>query len=815
VKTWLVGGVALAVLTGAAWADDAKVVTPNVAVPNGAVPNVAASGAAISPYSWTGFYAGWVAGAAYGRYHNQTSTTPSVILDPAEIPIIAAAGQQTIKSPGFVAGLEGGYNWQVGRTVVGVEADMAAVHLRGAASSGAVSYGPLLAPSAFVVTSYGRTDWLFTARPRLGVLTANDWLLYVTGGLAVTQIQTDFSFVDDLAISETGQINKLRAGYAIGAGIEAPLSANLSVKADYLHAAFPSTTPGTFVNLLVAQPFVHGSDLRADLVRLGLNYHFGAPVASSGTAHPLVDAWPQSPLLSRWDIEVGARVWLAKGREQEGPLFNSPPLTLASLLTYTPSTTTGETFARLDHDSGFFAKGYLGAGGITRGANYDEDFPAGDAYSNTYSSASGHVGYATGDLGYDFVRTPGAKVGLFAGYAYYDQAMHDYGCVQQAASTGSCLPPPDLTPQFEYVTEYDHENAVRLGLASQIMMTDRLRLRAEAAYLPWADYVGLDDHLARQILGPDADKRGSGVMLEAVLDYDVTANWRVGVGARYWTWNFSNNGTSGFNFLTSPATNAVEPSGYSVERYGLFAQSSYRFGDGAPGGVSETAPAASAGPVNWTGVYVGGHIGGGADLERWADPFPTAPSVFGGTNTGGFGDALRVTGALGGGQIGVDWQGGDWVLGLAADVGAARMTGENSCYTGLGGFLCQHTINALGTLTARAGYAWDRSLAYLKGGTAWTADTYTVMANTGAAMFGADTMQAVPWGWTAGIGVEYALTDRWSTFAEYDHLAPAPKAVVFPAIAPLVGSSLGVSPSIDLFKMGLNYKFALGSTGTL
>jgi hypothetical protein len=81
----------------------------------------------------------------------------------------------------------------------------------------------------------------------------------------------------------------------------------------------------------------------------------------------------------------------------------------------------GETFAHLDHSSGVFVKGFLGAGKVNRGSQNDEDFPAGVAYSNTLSSASGHIAYGTADVGYTFLKTPTAKVSAFVGYNYYEK----------------------------------------------------------------------------------------------------------------------------------------------------------------------------------------------------------------------------------------------------------------------------------------------------------------------------------------------------------------------------------------------------------
>jgi outer membrane protease len=190
----------------------------------------------------------------------------------------------------------------------------------------------------------------------------------------------------------------------------------------------------------------------------------------------------------------------------------------------------GEVFARLNHRSGFFVKGYLGAGKINNGHLNDEDFPAGPTYSNTLSSALGHLGYATIDVGYNVWRSAGAKVGPFVGYNYYTQAIDTFGCTQAAGSTpcSTALPAALLG-----LTESDSFNSLRVGLSSEVMLTERLRLTADAAYVPWVSFSGTDDHLLRQLLLLES-AHGNGVMLEASLDYYLTPAWSVGVGARYW-----------------------------------------------------------------------------------------------------------------------------------------------------------------------------------------------------------------------------------------------------------------------------------------
>ncbi len=794
---------------------------------------------ASSQYNWNGFYAGVVAGAVWGQYDPRTSTGIDGYVHAPGAAAITAAGAQTIKPSGFVSGIEGGYNWRSGNWLLGVEADLQAVHLNGATNSGAIPYpgNPAL---AFTVTSYGNADWLLTARPRIGFIAPNNWLLFATGGLALTQLQTDFSFVDDNGAQESGKIDTLKAGFAVGGGVEAPLTDRLSIKADYLHVAFSNTAGmSTSNNLLPSFPgqvFTHSSDLRADLFRAGLNYRFGGPDPAPGVGTilpvkaPLLPAAPS--FFQNWQLETGTRLWLSTGTYGgPDPLIDTPPPTLASRLVYSDlDALSGETFFRADHASGFFVKGYLGAGGINSGSLNDEDFfPAATAYSNTLSSASGNIGYATIDAGYNFLRTPGAKVGAFIGYNYYEEDINAYGCVQLAASTGSCPTAPGLPANLLTLTDDNHFNSLRVGLSSQLMLTDKLRLTGDAAYLPWVSFTGFDDHLLRQLLLPEASNSGDGVMLEAMLDYYITPNWSVGVGGRYWAWNM-NTGTETFEFLAPPSS-LVETARFNAERYGAFVQTSYHWGEtthaAATSAMPTKAPAMLASdPMNWTGWYVGGQLGGGVDIARWSDPFGSpsggpgpggpgpvrhgAPAPPPPPDVAGFGDTTHATGPLGGAQIGANWQTGRWVLGAELDASLAHIRGENTCFSGLGGINCQHVVNALGSVTGRVGYAFDRSLAYVKAGGAWTDTTYNLFGNTLAQTLGTGSTSETVWGWTAGIGLEYAITNHWTTFAEYDHIGLPPTTVPFPTVAVVSAANIVVTQSADLFKMGVNYKFDFG-----
>jgi opacity protein-like surface antigen len=216
----------------------------------------------------------------------------------------------------------------------------------------------------------------------------------------------------------------------------------------------------------------------------------------------------------------------------------------------------------------------------------------------------------------------------------------------------------------------------------------------------------------------------------------------------------------------------------------------------------------ATGPVNWTGFYVGGDVGGGWSDTRWSDPFPSMPgSLMDTINVAGFGDHIHATGPLGGGQLGANWQTGLWVLGVQADAAVASVRGDDTCFSGLGGFNCQHIDSALDTITARVGYAWDRALIYAKAGVAWADTTYNLLGNEFISGAGSTTLNT--WGWTAGAGLEYAFTNHWSTFVEYDHIDLGATTVPFPMVPVVNAENISVKQTVDLLKVGVNYKFDL------
>jgi outer membrane immunogenic protein len=191
-----------------------------------------------------------------------------------------------------------------------------------------------------------------------------------------------------------------------------------------------------------------------------------------------------------------------------------------------------------------------------------------------------------------------------------------------------------------------------------------------------------------------------------------------------------------------------------------------------------------AAPFNWTGFYIGAHVGAGWSTKEWS--FVDDGLVFPIAN-------YNLNGFLGGGQIGYNWQSGWAVFGVEADASWTDIKGSTaSNFTSF-----SSKIDTLGTVTARFGGAVDHALVYVKGGGAWVHEKHAL------ADFEAFTASKTRWGWTVGTGVEYAFAPNWSGKVEYNFLDFG-KANFF---GDVFDGGIDIRQTIHTVKFGLNYRF--------
>jgi len=238
--------------------------------PSAATPLRYAKAPPMSPAaSWAGFYLG-----AHGGYGWKDNDFTEAVNDQN----LAQAGG--IRSRGWLAGGHAGYNWQYGRAVAGLEADVSLGDLAGR-SAAVVGPGPL--GGTETATLEDRVKLLATARARLGWSPADAVLLYATGGLAWERLErTSTTAIVDGGFAET----ELRRtsfdhfGGVIGAGVEwMPWGPNWVGRLEYLHydfgkvqdtTIFTSTVPGDV-------PFSERRGRQTiEVLRAGISYKFGA-----------------------------------------------------------------------------------------------------------------------------------------------------------------------------------------------------------------------------------------------------------------------------------------------------------------------------------------------------------------------------------------------------------------------------------------------------------------------------------------------------------------------------------------------------------
>ena len=130
--------------------------------------------------------------------------------------------------------------------------------------------------------------WLWTVRGRIGVTATDRVLLYVTGGFAALRMDFRQTFSEPPFTTppdgtpQVAMFSKTKAGWTIGAGVEASLWGNWSVKAEYLYAQFDGeTVSGSFtggVGVPRGATLANSvNDIHFQVARVGLNYRIGSP----------------------------------------------------------------------------------------------------------------------------------------------------------------------------------------------------------------------------------------------------------------------------------------------------------------------------------------------------------------------------------------------------------------------------------------------------------------------------------------------------------------------------------------------------------
>ena len=202
------------------------------------------------------------------------------------------------------------------------------------------------------------------------------------------------------------------------------------------------------------------------------------------------------------------------------------------------------------------------------------------------------------------------------------------------------------------------------------------------------------------------------------------------------------------------------------------------------------APAYAAPIYNWTGFYIGGHLGGGISSNEALNGIVT-------TNQ----DGVRL---LGGVQAGADYQFGSFVDGVEGQY--SWLGGANNGIIFPGGFVYTNERRALASVTGRAGFAWGPALIYAKGGYAYSDNQERLTFGGIPLAFAFDRNRRD--GYTVGAGVEYMFAPNFSARAEYQYYDFGRSAFVAPVAVVPFGAFRVDEHTV---KAGLNYRFNWGA----
>ncbi|MGB5182612.1 MAG: outer membrane beta-barrel protein [Xanthobacteraceae bacterium] len=216
---------------------------------------------------------------------------------------------------------------------------------------------------------------------------------------------------------------------------------------------------------------------------------------------------------------------------------------------------------------------------------------------------------------------------------------------------------------------------------------------------------------------------------------------------------------------------------------------------------------------DWTGIYLGGHIGGGMLVDSVSQN---------GVSLGGFNVAntgnLRPAGVIGGAQVGANYEFAPWVVGVEGTWTESAINGNTVIGCAGAAPACQIPPTAtfiaserftsqaqwFAALTGRVGYAANDWLFYAKAGGAWMRVRYTedLLTTAGGVTAATQVITDNRTGFTVGAGIEFGLVENLSAKIEYDFYDFGSKNYNFSSITPV-----SVSSNLHTIIVGLNYRF--------
>ena len=194
---------------------------------------------AAAAHDWNGFYAGVLGGYGAGT-----------VSYGAVAPLTAT----NVSAAGWLLGGTIGYNHQWDQIVLGVEGDIAWANIAGNAATNLPG-----------ITISSNLNWVGTLRGRLGVA-YDPFLLYVTAGVAAAGVTTTPAGNPALT-----SFSGTHTGWTVGAGAEAMVTDDISLKAEYAYTSVGANIPA---GAAFAGSPASTSNVAFHAVKIGANFHF-------------------------------------------------------------------------------------------------------------------------------------------------------------------------------------------------------------------------------------------------------------------------------------------------------------------------------------------------------------------------------------------------------------------------------------------------------------------------------------------------------------------------------------------------------------
>lgn len=208
---------------------------------------------------------------------------------------------------------------------------------------------------------------------------------------------------------------------------------------------------------------------------------------------------------------------------------------------------------------------------------------------------------------------------------------------------------------------------------------------------------------------------------------------------------------------------------------------------------------------NWSGFYIGANVGWGYTSAESAETIPDTTDPITPVSLNYDQTASSVTG---GAQVGWQRQWGTWVFGiegaytaLSFDTNALSPLIATVSAVPLSRSV---EVSNIFTLTGRLGYAYEQWLAYAKGG--WASADISASYDFGGTVTSTSGREN---GWTAGVGIDYAIHPNLFVGVEYNYLSFRSDIIAPAAVALAVpGAQTGdVSVDTQTLVLRLNYRF--------